>query len=89
VVAGRRAGMGTVLGLGSASNGAGIVIGSVAGGVLVDHFGLGSAFLFGGILMAIGVPSFLALTKGVATRETVHVISNSGPSAEAAAAAGR
>jgi DHA1 family multidrug resistance protein-like MFS transporter len=89
VVAGRRAGMGTVLGLGSASNGAGIVIGSVAGGVLVDHFGLGSAFLFGGILMAIGVPSFLALTRGVATRETVHIISNSGASAEAAAAVGR
>src|SRR5690606_20705955 len=36
VVAGRRTGMGTVLGLGSAANGAGIVIGSVVGGVIVD-----------------------------------------------------
>ena len=85
VVAGRRAGMGTVLGLGSASNGAGIVIGSVAGGVLVDQFGLGSAFLFGGVLMALGVPTFLALTKGVATREPAYVVTAPGAPADAAA----
>jgi len=69
VVAGRRVGMGTVLGLGSASNGAGIVVGSVVGGILVDRFGLGSAFVFGGIVMLIGVPTFLGLTRGVDTRE--------------------
>ncbi len=84
VVAGRRAGMGTVLGLGSASNGAGIVIGSVAGGVLVDQFGLGAAFAFGGALMAAGVPIFLALTKGVATREPAHLTVSAIP-ADAAA----
>src|SRR6185295_19585262 len=58
VVAGRRAGMGTVLGLGSAANGAGIVVGSVAGGVLVDLYGLAAAFLFGGAVMIAGVGVF-------------------------------
>jgi predicted MFS family arabinose efflux permease len=69
VVAGRRAGMGTVLGLGSAANGAGIVIGSVAGGVLVDLYGLAAAFLFGGAVMLTGVAVFLVLTRGLATKE--------------------
>src|SRR5690606_10598948 len=36
VVAGRRAGMGTVIGLGSAGNGIGVIFGSVAGGALVQ-----------------------------------------------------
>lgn len=88
VVAGRRVGMGTVLGLSSASNGAGIVIGSVAGGVLVDQFGLGAAFLFAGILMAAGVPTFLALTNGVATREPAHMVAPAEPVAEVSAAGG-
>lgn len=74
VVAGRRTGMGTVLGLGSAANGAGIVIGSVAGGVLVDLFGLSAAFVFGGLLMGVGVPMFLSLTRGVPTREPAHLV---------------
>jgi DHA1 family multidrug resistance protein-like MFS transporter len=69
VVAGRRAGMGTVLGLGSAANGAGIVIGSIAGGVLVDIYGLAAAFLLGGAVMVAGTVVFLLLTRGVATRE--------------------
>lgn len=69
VVAGRRVGMGTVLGLGSAANGAGIVVGSVAGGVLVGYFGNSAAFVLGGILMGLGVPLFLTLTHGVPTRE--------------------
>jgi MFS family permease len=69
IVAGRKVGMGTVLGLGSASNGLGIVIGSVAAGGLVDAFGTSSAFLFAGALTLVGVPVFLALTKGVPTRE--------------------
>lgn len=72
VVAGRRAGMGTVLGLGSAANGAGIVVGSVAGGVLVDLYGLAAAFIFGGAVMVAGVGVFLALTHGVATKEPVR-----------------
>jgi predicted MFS family arabinose efflux permease len=70
VVAGRRAGMGTVLGLGSAANGAGIVVGSVLGGVLVDAYGLAAAFFFGGGVMLAGTVVFLALTRGVSTRET-------------------
>ena len=70
VVAGRRVGMGTVLGLGSAGNGVGIVVGSVAGGVLVDAFGIGWAFYFGAACITAGIPVFLALTRGVPTRET-------------------
>lgn len=77
IVAGRKVGMGTVLGLGSASNGLGIVLGSVAAGVLVDRFGTSSAFLFAGTLTMVGVAVFLVMTKGVATTEApiepVHV----------------
>jgi predicted MFS family arabinose efflux permease len=63
VVAGRKVGMGTVLGLGSAGNGLGIVLGSVVGGLLFDHVSLAAAFLFGGATMACGMPVFLALTR--------------------------
>jgi MFS family permease len=69
VVAGRRVGMGTVLGLGSASNGAGIVIGSVVSGFIVDAQGLAAAFFLGGAIMAAGVPVFLFLTRGLVTKE--------------------
>lgn len=72
VVSGRRVGMGTVLGLGSAANGAGIVIGSVVGGLLVDQFDLSAAFVFGGVAMMSGVFLFLALTRGVATKEAIE-----------------
>lgn len=54
VVAGRRAGMGTVIGLGSAGNGVGIVFGAVAGGALVSTFGLGAPFYFGAAVMVSG-----------------------------------
>lgn len=70
VVAGRRTGMGTVLGLGSAANGAGVVIGSVIGGVLVGLFDISAAFVLGGGLMMAGVPIFLTLTRGGTTQET-------------------
>ncbi len=79
VVAGRRVGMGTVLGIGSASNGLGIVIGSVLSGLIVDAQGLAAAFFFGGAVMALGVPVFLFLTRGEATTDTA-------PEAVAAAA---
>lgn len=69
VVAGRRTGMGTVLGIGSAANGAGIVVGSIAGGVMVDWQGIGASFLLGGILMGLGALVFLALTSGLETGE--------------------
>ena len=74
VVAGRRVGMGTVLGLGSASNGLGIVIGSVVSGIIVDIQGLAAAFFLGGAIMAAGVPVFLFLTRGVATSEPERVL---------------
>ncbi len=70
VVAGRKVGMGTVLGLGSGGNGIGIVFGSVVGGLLVDVFQLRAAFFFGGLSMAAGVPLFLALTRGLRVMET-------------------
>ena len=69
IVAGRRVGMGTVIGLGSAGNGAGIVVGSVIGGIFVDWFNLDATFFFGGAAMLAGVPLFLYLTRGVPTRE--------------------
>ncbi|GBD24400.1 Tetracycline resistance protein, class C [bacterium HR29] len=69
VVAGRRAGMGTVLGLGSAGNGAGIVLGSVSGGIMVDAFGLPWAFAFGGLCVLAGIPLFLWLVRGEPTHE--------------------
>ncbi|MCK9517714.1 MAG: MFS transporter [Dehalococcoidia bacterium] len=77
VVAGRRVGMGTVLGLGSAGNGIGIVVGSVIGGVLVNMSGIPAAFFFSGIGIAIGAPIFLSLTKGVATSEVLFDLAQS------------
>ncbi|MCC7363933.1 MAG: MFS transporter [Dehalococcoidia bacterium] len=71
VVAGRRVGMGTVLGLGSTGNGIGIVTGSVAGGVLVNASGIPAAFYMGGIVIALGSLVFLGLTRGLAVEETV------------------
>lgn len=73
VVSGRKVGMGTVLGLGSAANGAGILAGSIIGGVLVDLFELSAAFVFGGLAMFAGVFLFLGLTRGVATKEPIEV----------------
>jgi predicted MFS family arabinose efflux permease len=84
VVAGRRTGMGTVLGLGSAANGAGIVIGSVVSGVIVDGYGLAAAFLLGGCIMISGIPVFLLLSRGMQTRETVLAV----PATVSAEAAG-
>lgn len=71
VVAGRKVGMGTVLGLGAAGNGLGIVIGSVIGGLLFDTIGLGAAFVFGGITMVSGVPVFLTLTRRLERAEVL------------------
>jgi len=72
VVAGRRVGMGTVLGLGSASNGIGVVVGSVVGGLLIDQFALYAAFVFGGGMMTAGVAVFWLLSRGVPTTEPVE-----------------
>ena len=88
VVAGRRAGMGTVLGLGAAANGAGIVIGSIVGGIVVDLSGLGATFILGGIVMVLGAPLFLGLTRGLATAESEVRVPVAGPGASVYAAAG-
>ncbi len=67
IVAGRRVGMGTLLGLTSAGNGIGIVVGSVVGGLLVDQFSISAAFVFSGLVILLGVAIFLMLTHGVDT----------------------
>lgn len=69
VVAGRRVGMGTVLGLSSATNGIGIVTGSLLSGAVVSAFALEGAFFFGGAVMACGIPLFLWLTRGATVAE--------------------
>lgn len=69
VVAGRRVGMGTVLGLGSFGNGIGIISGSLIGGALSEAYGISAAFLFSGIIIGAGAPLFLWLTRGVRTTE--------------------
>lgn len=69
VVAGRSVGMGTVIGLGAAGQGVGIVFGSIAGGTVVDAFGLEAAFVFAGLTLLAGVPAFVVLTHGQATHE--------------------
>ncbi len=87
VVAGRRVGMGTVLGLGSFGNGVGIIAGSLIGGWLTDLHGIPAAFLFSGIVIGLGAPVFLLLTRGVKTSEEAEDLIVR-PLAEAAPAAG-
>lgn len=72
VVAGRRVGMGTVLGLGSTGNGLGIIFGSLVAGRLVDLHGIPAAFMFSGAVISVGALVFLALTRGLVTNETLN-----------------
>jgi len=72
VVAGRRAGMGTVIGLGSAGNGVGIVFGAVAGGALVGVFGLSAPFYFGALTMLAGGVLVMWMMRSVSTSEGHH-----------------
>mgnify|MGYP001179939729 FL=1 len=67
IVAGRRVGLGTVIGLGSSGGGVGILCGAVLGGYLVDLFGTAAAFLFAGTVMIVGAPIFLLMIKGEET----------------------
>jgi len=69
LMAGRTAEMGTVLGIGSAANGAGIVIGSLVGGYLKDAHGMSTTFAVGGSVLVVGAPLFLLLTAGLKTSE--------------------
>ena len=86
VVAGRRVGMGTVLGLGSFGNGMGIIICSLVGGWLTDLYGIPAAFLFSGVVIGLGAPVFLWLTRGLQTSEEEELVPR--PLVEAAPAVG-
>jgi len=55
VVAGRQAGMGTVIGLGAAGDGIGILVGGVAGGAFAGWLGAAAAFYFGAAALGTGV----------------------------------
>lgn len=79
VVAGRRVGMGTVLGLGSAGNGIGIVVGSLTGGLMVNLWGIPAAFFFGGVVVMLGGPVFLFLTRRLQPSDLNAVAVAEGP----------
>ncbi len=87
VVAGRRVGMGTVLGLSSMANGVGLLSGSLVGGVFADGLGLSAAFFFASITMATGVIVFLVLTAGLALKDPEAGAASPGGPKELAAAA--
>jgi Arabinose efflux permease len=58
-----RSGMGTALGVYSTSQFIGTFCGGVSGGHIYERFGLGSVFLFGGILAALWLCSLLFMQK--------------------------
>ena len=87
VVAGRRVGMGTILGLFSFGNGIGIVTGSIVGGVMNDLYGTSAAFYFGAVAVAAGAIVFFAMTRGLRVNEDLTPQAGA-KSAEAAAAGG-
>ena len=74
IVAGRRVGLGTVIGLGSSGGGVGILCGAGLGGYLVELFDTSAAFLFAGAVMIFGTPLFLLLVKGQSTKSESGVI---------------
>lgn len=69
VVAGRRVGMGTMLGLMASGNGIGIVTGSLVGGLMKDLYGTPAAFYFGAAALAAGAAVFLVMTRGLRVNE--------------------
>jgi DHA1 family multidrug resistance protein-like MFS transporter len=69
VVAGRRVGMGTMLGLFSFGNGLGIVTGSLVGGLMKDLYGTPAAFYFGAVAITAGAFVFTAMTSGLRVNE--------------------
>lgn len=69
VVAGRRVGMGTMLGLMASGNGIGIVTGSLVGGLMKDLYGTSAAFYFGAAALAAGAAVFLVMTRGLRVNE--------------------
>ncbi len=87
IVAGRRVGMGTMLGLNSFGNGIGIVAGSLIGGLIVDLYNIPASFLFAGIVIGVGTVVFAFLTRGLATTEPPVARDRRGPGTESPAAA--
>jgi predicted MFS family arabinose efflux permease len=85
IVAGRRVGMGTMLGMNSMANGFGILVGSLIGGVIVDQWSIPASFVFAGIVIGTGTIVFALITRGVATREAPVAVD---PRADIALAAG-
>jgi MFS family permease len=87
VVSGRRAGMGTVLGLTSSGNAVGLFTGSLVGGYIQGPYGLPASFIIGGAGVAVGTVVFLVLTRGLRTSEPVEVTRGIEPGEAAAARA--
>lgn len=69
VVAGRRVGMGTMLGLFAFGNGVGIVTGSLVGGLMKDQYGTPAAFYFGAVAVTVGAVLFMLMTRGERVNE--------------------
>jgi len=90
VYAGRRVGMGSVIGLGSGANGVGVLVGAVVGGLLVDIFTIDAAFYFGAVVTILGIPLFFWLTRNVATSDAGNPYADlSGSESPIAEAVGR
>ena len=83
IVAGRRAGMGTVIGLGAAGDGAGIIIGGVAAGAFAGWLGTQAAFFFGACALGTGVALLAWMLRPLAPSEV-----NASAPEEAALSAG-
>ena len=83
IVAGRRAGMGTVIGLGAAGDGAGIIVGGVAAGAFAGWLGTQAAFFFGACALGTGVALLAWLLRPLAPSEV-----NASAPEEAALSAG-
>lgn len=83
VVAGRRAGMGTVLGLSAAGEGLGILAGALLGGLFADQFSSAAAFGAGAGALLVGAVIFGVLMIGVPVREVAPEASPLSPEARA------
>jgi MFS family permease len=67
VEAGRRAGMGAVMGLNQMGSSVGFLGGSLLGAAIVSAFGLASVFRFAGVLVLVGVVAFWLLMRRART----------------------
>jgi MFS family permease len=67
VEAGRKAGMGAVMGLNQMGSSVGFLGGSLLGAAIVSAFGLASVFRFAGVLVLVGVVAFWLLMRRART----------------------